>query len=289
MSIQKWSPDARSGGGGQGAGGRPRPIVTFLTDFGERDAFVGSMKGMVLARCRDACLVDLTHAVPPFDILGGSLLLRSAAPSFPPGAIHVAVVDPGVGSARRPLVVRADDHLFVAPDNGLLSHVLEAATAWQAWTITEPSLLPPAISRTFHGRDVFGPVAGLLGSGLAPERVGPPATDLRCLPLPRPLAGPGGLQGEVVWIDGFGNCITNISLRELAPLEAGGPRRLRVLAGGRPVPGPVDCYADAPPRGSGCLIGSGGCLELFVREGSFAAEWGIGRGAMVEVAPQPAR
>jgi S-adenosylmethionine hydrolase len=188
-----------------------RSIITLLTDFGHQDPFVGIMKGVILGLCPNASLVDLTHETAAYDILGGSFLLQSAVPYFPPGTIHVAMVDPGVGGPRRPILAEIDDQLFVAPDNGLLSYPMAHGTVRAVRAIVAQEYLLQPVSTTFHGRDVFAPVAGHLACGVPPERFGPEVGDAVRLPSPRPRLGEGGtLTGQVIRIDRFGNCITNI-------------------------------------------------------------------------------
>jgi S-adenosylmethionine hydrolase len=143
-----------------------RPIITLLTDFGNQDPYVGIMKGVILGLCPDAALVDLCHETSAHDVLGGSFLLQSASPFFPAGTIHVAVVDPGVGGARRPILAHIDDQFFVAPDNGLLSYSMSHGALRTVRAITAREYLLPEVSATFHGRDVFAPVAGHLACGV---------------------------------------------------------------------------------------------------------------------------
>ena len=193
-------------------GTRDRPVVTLLTDFGHQDPFVGIMKGVILRLCPTAALVDLCHETAAYDILGASFLLQSAVCFFPPGTIHVAVVDPGVGGPRRPIVAQIGGQVFVAPDNGVLSYPMASGGVRTIRAITAREYLLPEVSATFHGRDVFAPVAGHLACGVPLERFGPEVADPVGLPIPRPRRDPSGqIAGEVIWIDHFGNCITNIT------------------------------------------------------------------------------
>ena len=229
----------------------PRSIITLLTDFGHQDPFVGIMKGVILGLCPNASLVDLTHETAAYDILGGSFLLQSAVPYFPPGTIHVAVVDPGVGGPRRPILAQIDDQLFVAPDNGLLSYPMAHGTVRAVRAITAREYLLQPVSATFHGRDVFAPVAGHLARGVPPERFGPEIADAVRLPIPRPRLGEGGtLTGQVIRIDRFGNCITNIGRQDLEAFAAGAAESVRVLLDGRPVGGLVQFFARGRSRRS---------------------------------------
>jgi S-adenosylmethionine hydrolase len=265
-----------------------RPLVTLLTDFGRVDPFVGIMKGVILSRCPDAALVDLSHDVPAYDILGASFLLHTAVGVFPPGTVHLAVVDPGVGTDRRPIVARIGDHLFVAPDNGLLSYPLESGPLQALHVIANPAYLRCPVSRTFHGRDVFAPAAGHLAAGLAPATLGPALQDpLRLpIPVPRPDAS-GGFQGQVIWIDHFGNCITNLTAAELdAVSRPDGAAHVRL--DGRTL-SVVRTYEEAGPEGEGALLGSAGRVELFSRRGSLARRRGVTPGMPVVLRPAAAR
>lgn len=263
-----------------------RPLVTLLTDFGQVDPFVGIMKGVILSRCPEATLVDLSHEVPPYDILGASFLLHSAVRAFPPGTIHVAVVDPGVGGPRRPIVARIDGHTFVAPDNGLLSYSLAAGRLESLRVITNEAYLLTPVSATFHGRDVFAPVAGHLAAGLPLTELGPEARDPVRVPIPTPRPDrAGGIAGQVIWIDRFGNCITNLTPAELAAVAPSG-EPAHVLLDGRRIP-VVRTYDEAPPDGDGALLGSSGCMELFSRRGNLARRRGVTPGRAVVL--QPAR
>ncbi len=261
-----------------------RPIITLLTDFGHQDPFVGIMKGVMLSLCPAAALVDLCHETAAYDVLGGSFLLHSAVRFFPAGTIHVAVVDPGVGGPRRPILAQIDDHLFVAPDNGLLSYPMSHGTARSVRAITAGEYLLEQVSATFHGRDVFAPVAGHLARGVPPARFGPEVTDAVRLTIPRPSLDPVGvLTGQVVWIDRFGNCITNIRREDVEAFAAGVSGTLRVLLDGRPLGGIVQFFGEAGPGGRGAIIGSTGHLELFSRQGNLARQWGIAPGGAVRL------
>lgn len=282
---------------------KPSGVVTFLTDFGTRDPFVGVMKGVVLARFPDAKLIDLTHDIDPQDIAAGAFWLGQAYRWFPPGTVHVAVVDPGVGSARLPIAIAAGGHVFIGPDNGLFEVVLRktapaappAAPSPPICRAIDVAALGLSVpSRTFHGRDVFAPAAASLASGQRPfESLGPSATPLatNLVPRPRRRAAPAGagngaiaIDGEVVVIDRFGNLITNI---ELEPGEAdpgSGPAGARV--GETFVPF-VATYADVPPGACAALINSSGHLEIARRNGSAASTLGAGRGTPVATEAVP--
>lgn len=242
------------------------------------------MKGVILSLCPTAALVDLCHGTAAYDILGGSFLLQSAVRFFPGGTIHVAVVDPGVGGPRRPILTQIGDQLFVAPDNGLLSYPMASGTLRAVRVITAREYMLPKLSATFHGRDIFAPVAGHLARGVPPERFGPEIADPVRLPIPRPRRDPSGrLVGEVVWIDHFGNCITSITGEDLQAFAAGQTRRLRVVLDGREVGAVVPIFGDVGLGAGGAVLGSTGHLELFANQGNLAEKWRVGPGASVIV------
>jgi len=256
-------------------GSGPAPIVTFLSDFGAGSGYPAQMKGAVLARLPQAQLVDLSHDVPAFDLLAGALLLEACVPRFPPRAVHCAVVDPGVGTARRPLcLVDSEGRRLVGPDNGLFTPFLGPGA--RAWLLSDRLLAPPPESATFHGRDLFAPVAAWLADGGAPERLGPEVEDPVRLPWPEPAYQGAVLRGEVLAGDPFGNLLTSIRGRHLPS----GP--LLVEAGGQHVR-MVRTYGDAEPGELVALLGSSGRLELSVRQGSAAARLGAARGLPVAV------
>lgn len=257
-----------------------RPIITLTTDFGARDPFVGVMKGVILGIARDARLVDLTHEVAPHDVLEGALALEAAVGYFPPGTVHLAVVDPGVGSARRPLAIRARDQYFVGPDNGLFSFLL-AGQGWSAVALTAAVYRLPRVSRTFQGRDVFAPAAAHLALGAPLERFGPPVTDPVLVPWPSAHRQGDAIVGEIVHADRFGNLLTSV---RAADLEALGPvEALVVEVEGQEVGGIVGRFADLPPGGAGALVGSSDRLEISVREGSAVARTGGRLGSRISV------
>ena len=252
---------------------RPSGIVSLLTDYGSRDPYVGIVRGMVLRHHPKAVLVDLGHEVPAQDIAAGAFWLLAAVGRFPAGTVHVAVVDPGVGTARRCLAVAAHEAYWLGPDNGLLSHVLEGDPAAEVRELDLEHLSLKPSSRTFHGRDVFAPVAGWLGSG----RFGFTALGPRA---PAPVRLPALAAGapRVVHVDGFGNLITNVAAAALVGVThvriAG--RDLRLLG----------TYAEAPPGSLLGLVGSYGLLEIAENGGNAARTLGQGRGAAVELLPR---
>ena len=252
------------------------PIVTLLTDFGLRDTYVGQMKGAILAVAPAARLVDLTHGVPSQDVFAGAFLLWTAVEVFPPGTVHVAVVDPGVGSPRRGLAVRSGrGDVLVGPDNGLLAPAVDRLGGPQAIVELRGSafLRTRSPSTTFHGRDIFGPVAGHLANGESLDRLGPPAE----LSRPFELTLAHGLTGHVIHVDGFGNLVTDVPAANL-------PERFQVRLGQRVVDA-QPAYAAAQPGELVALIGSAGLLEIAARDASAAAITGAVRGSRVIVEP----
>ena len=241
-------------------------IVTLTTDFGLRDAYVAEMKGVMLGIAHTARqslqIVDITHDIERHDITEGALALEAAAPFFPSGTVHLAVVDPGVGTARRGMALMAGDQVFVGPDNGLFTPFLEGNN-WRAFDLEAPDYRLRVVSRTFHGRDVFAPAAAHLAVGVDAGRLGPPIADPVRLAWPEVREVTGSVAGAVVHTDRFGNLITSIHARSVGPLD----RRLTVRVGGREVP-LVGTYGDLQPGRPGALVGSGGRLEIAVREGS---------------------
>jgi S-adenosylmethionine hydrolase len=254
----------------------PRPVVTFLSDFGEGSGYPAQMKGEVLRRLPDATLVDLSHGVAPFDVLGGALLLEACVPRFPGTAVHLAVVDPGVGTPRRPIcVVDPEGRRLVGPDNGLFTPFLGASPA--VFLLSDPGIVPRDPSPTFHGRDLFAPVAAWLADGGSPERLGPPVGDPVRLGWPVPLRTADQVEGQCLAVDRFGNLTTSIRRADLA-----GSAATAVTLGGRPAR-LVATFGEGSPGELLALWGSGGRLEIAVREGSAARATGLGRGAPVRV------
>jgi S-adenosylmethionine hydrolase len=257
------------------------PIITLTTDFGLRDPFVGTMKGVILGICPEASLVDLTHEVAPHDVLEAALALESAWRFFPPGSIHLAVVDPGVGSVRRALALEAGDHLFVGPDNGLFSFALRAP-GWSAVSVEAPAYRLPVVSHTFHGRDVFAPAAGHLASGVRLRDLGPILGDPVRLALPLARREGDEIVGEVIGSDRFGNLVTSITAEAIDQLGRGGAM-FTVEVAGSDLGAPRTSYSAGSTSAPAAIMGSGGRLEVFVRNASARATLGVGVGAPVRV------
>ena len=261
----------------------PASIITLTTDFGTRDPWVGIMKGVILGICPGAELVDLSHDIAPQDVLEGALCLEAAVRFFPAGTVHLAVVDPGVGSSRRGLAIQAGGQSFIGPDNGLLSLAVDQADGpVEAVELTSPAYRRAPLSRTFHGRDLFAPAAAHLAAGVPLGRFGSSVNDPVTLFLPAARRVEGCVLGEVIGVDRFGNLVTSVTEADLAGFE-GEPGALVVEIAGVAVGAPMAAYADAPPGFPGAIVGSTGRLEVFVREGSARSLLGCGRGAPVLV------
>jgi S-adenosylmethionine hydrolase len=257
-----------------------KPVIALLTDFGTRDHYAGTMKGVALGICPDATLVDISHEVPPHDVVAGALELAAAYRYFPAGTIFLVVVDPGVGSTRRGIAAESGDHKFVAPDNGVLTAVFDEHPPKRVVELSERRYARPTVSRTFEGRDRFAPAAGWLAKGVDLAALGRPAGDIQRLDLPRPSVDADRIEGRVLRIDRFGNLITNIDRKTFDQL-AKGP--LEIAIGGHVVSKVVSTYADAAPGELCAVFGSTDHLEIAANGSSAARELGLDRGAPVHV------
>ena len=251
------------------------PLLTLLTDFGTADYYVAAVKGTILKLAPGTELVDISHRVPPGDVETAAFLLAAAAPAFPEGTVHLAVVDPGVGSGRRILTARTAAAWFVAPDNGLLTPVLEGAGSLRS--VEKHDLFLPGPGQTFHGRDRFAPVAAWLLRGGPEAELGPEIGDPQRLPSPPPRRSPGRISGRVIHVDRYGNLVTDIPASWLPP----GPCRAEV--GGRATSRRASHYAEIPADEAALLPGSLGTVELSLNGDDLARRWGAGRGAAVEI------
>jgi len=241
-------------------------LITLLTDFGLTDSYVAEVKGVLLSRAAGAILVDVTHQVAPGDLRGGQYLLARSWQRFPAGTVHLAIVDPGVGTTRRALAATAGGHWFVAPDNGLLSFLPKPRFV---------SLVIPAdAAPTFHGRDVFAPAAAALASGKRLEDLGAPLTDPYISPLPSPTHDGTAVMGEVLYVDRFGTLISNIPGPDVEP-------GVRIRVAGTDVGALRRTFGDVERGTLVAFVGSGGTVEVAVRDGSAARLLGVGVGAEV--------
>lgn len=259
-----------------------RPIITLLTDFGLRDPYVGVMKGVILNITPEAAIVDLTHSIPAQDIRQAAFLLSTAIGYFPAGTVHAIVVDPGVGSERRPIAVKSNHAYYVAPDNGVLSLALARQPAEDIVHLTNSTYWLPRVSTTFHGRDIFAPVAAHIARGIPLNDLGTPIHEIVRLPASPPARCPdGSISGEVQHIDRFGNCITNIPA-ELLPEDI----QPTVEVAGQSIQDISSTYTAVAPGQALNLIGSSGFLEIAVRNGSAAEQLDIDISDSVLVQPQ---
>ena len=258
-----------------------RPVIALLTDFGMRDHYAGTMKGVVLGICPDATLVDITHDIPPHDVVTGALELAAAYKYFPAGTIFLVVVDPGVGSARRGMAADAGGYRFVAPDNGVLTLALTDPAPTRVVELTERRYARPTVSRTFEGRDRFAPAAAWLAKGIELTGLGRTLTSWQLLSIPEPAVSENQIVAEVLRVDRFGNLVTNVERRAFERFAGGGP--LEVTAGPHLVGKVVGTYSEAEPGSVCALFGSTEHLEVAVNGASAAETLQLGRGARVVI------
>ena len=258
----------------------PNAIITLTTDYGLNDHLVGTLKGVILKINPEATIVDITHGVAPFDLLDGALAIGSAYGYFPARTIHVVVIDPGVGTERRPLLVSADNQYFVAPDNGVLSLIYERdANAVVRHATAEHYYLQP-VSKTFHGRDVFAPIAAWLTKGWQTASMGEEITDYKKLAMPKPKASDGVVKGIVMRVDAFGNLITNFRVEDL-PESALTNGEVKLQVGTQAVSRMVPTFANGNAGEPVAYVGSSGYIEIGVNKGNASRTMSIGRGTAV--------
>jgi S-adenosylmethionine hydrolase len=258
-------------------------LLTLTTDFGRKDAYVASLKGVILALAPpDVRLLDVSHDVGPQDIMEGAFVVRSALPYFPRDSVHLVVVDPGVGTSRRPVAAMKDGHYFVAPDNGILSLIFDRAEPEQLvvldkrefWRVPDPSA-------TFHARDIFAPVAAHIAAGRSLEEVGSSTEPLQPMHWALPINDEQGVQGWVVYIDHFGNCVTNITRKMYE--ERCGRRSVKCYVGNAIIQGMNRAYRDVASGDPVLLFGSDNCLEVAVNTGSASALLNVNKGDPVNL------
>jgi len=260
------------------------PIVTLTSDFGLNDHFVGTMKGVILNIAPEAKIIDICHSVQPFDILDGALTIAQAYSYFPAGTIHVVVVDPGVGSARRPLMVSTEKHCLVAPDNGVLSLILDREERVKVRHITMQHYFLQPVSNTFHGRDVFAPVAGYLAKGVDGEKLGDEISDYVRFSAPRPKAsGEKTMRGVILKVDRFGNLVTNFTLEDVPALFQTPPLPFKIVIGNREITELHGTYSEALPNELFGILGSMGYVEIAASRASAAQLLGVGKGTEVHI------
>lgn len=259
-----------------------RSLIAFLSDFGTRDHYAGVMKGVTLSINPEATIVDISHDMPPHDVPFAAFELAATYRYFPPGTIFLVVIDPGVGSPRRGLAVEAGDWRFVAPDNGVLTAVLQDLPMRKVVELTERRYARPTVSRTFEGRDRFAPAAAWLSKGVHLTALGRPVTDYVLLDLPRPQLDEAAIHGVVIRIDRFGNVVTNLDRKSCERL-AEGSGALRLTVGGRPIARIVSTYADIAADEIAALFGSTDQLECAAHAASAAERLGVSVGDPVDL------
>ena len=249
-------------------------VIALLTDFGTRDYYVAAMKGVILSIAPSAVIVDITHEIPPQDVRDAAYTLRACYRDFPAGTIFVAVVDPGVGSERRALVVESEGYFFVGPDNGVLGFIFDDDA--RAFELANDRYFRRPVSNTFHGRDIFAPVAAYLSLGIMAQEFGAPVSDPVRLAEGRPSVVEGGLEGEVIHIDRFGNLVTNVTSHDL-------PASYSVGINGMVIEKRCRFYAEANRGELFSIVGSAGFMEISIRDGSAAKELDVEAGNSIVV------
>jgi S-adenosylmethionine hydrolase len=260
----------------------PGPIITLTTDYGTADHLVGTVKGVILKIQPEAQIVDINHNVVAYDVLDGALAIGSAYSYFPAKTVHIVVVDPGVGTPRRPILVSAGNQYFIAPDNGVLSLIYEREDPFVVRHINAEHYFLRPISPTFHGRDVFAPVAAWLSKNWQTEAFGEVIDEFTRFALPRPKTEAKELRGAVLRVDNFGNLMSNILPSDL-PESMRQPGAIKMSVAGKPVGKLVETFADGPQSEPVALVGSAGFIEIAINRKSAAKALGAGRGAEVVI------
>lgn len=257
------------------------PIVTLTTDFGISSPYVAQMKGVLLSLCPNVRLIDITHGIHPQNVAEGAVVLADVAPLFPAGSLHVAVIDPGVGTKRKLLYAEAGGQKYLLPDNGLLTLVARQNPPSVLIALENRAYWQPKVCSTFHGRDILAPCAAHLCRGLSPTDLGPQVTDFVHLPWPDAATGRGRIAGHIIYVDSLGNLITNITNEQLAPMGALAESEVSLL--GKTIIGIGNAYADSPPGTLIALCDSHGRLEIAMVNGNAARELAALPGTAVEV------
>jgi hypothetical protein len=261
-----------------------RPIITLTTDFGTNDHFVGVMKGVILDIVPEAAIVDICHSVQPFDVLDGALTISQAYSYFPNRTVHIVVVDPGVGTARRPILASSDKYHFIAPDNGVLSLVYARESRLHVRHITSDHYFLQPLSNTFHARDIFAPVAAYLAKEVDALKFGDEIEEYTRFSAPKPKAVDANrLRGVVLKVDRFGNLITNITPQDAPMLFASGAKPFKILVGKSEITEISSAYAEGGPNQVIALMGSMGFLEIAANRAPAAQLTGAGKGAEVSI------
>ena len=263
------------------------PVITLTTDFGIVDEYIAVMKGVILGIYPEAVIVDITHHIPPQDLVQAAYTIRNAYAYFPRGTVHIIVVDPGVGSGRSILALEKDNHFFIAPDNGILSLLLEKTGADSMMHVTNDQYYLPSVSRTFHGRDIFAPVGAHLAKGVSLKRLGKPATQDQIvrLNIPTPEISSGEISGHIISIDHFGNLISNIDEERLRQFggEVDFEKRISIRIKGKKITGLSKSYENNKAGKGLAVIGSRGLLEIAVSRGSARQVFKAGKGDEIRI------
>lgn len=257
-------------------------LITLTTDFTQRDGYVGVMKGVIAGIAPEAVVIDLSHEVPPQDVFAGALLLGRSVPYFPAGTVHVGVVDPGVGTARRGIIARLGEQYFIGPDNGLITFLVQNCQAKGEGIIIHalenPDYKLPQVSRTFHGRDVFAPAAAHLVNGVPLESFGAAVKDPILLDIPKPVKNEDGIQGEIIHVDAFGNLASNIRAEHLADLE-----NIHIILKNKKIEGISETFGKGSQGELVAVMDSFGYLSICVVNGSAAQRTGAGLGEKLQI------
>ena len=260
------------------------PIITLTTDFGGNDHFVGAMKGVILDIVPEAQIIDICHSVQPFDVLDGALTISQAYSYFPTRTVHVVVIDPGVGTARRPILASSDKYHFVAPDNGVLSMVYAREERMHVRHITSQHYFLQPVSNTFHARDIFSPVAAFLAKEVDSLKFGDEVEDYVRFSAPKPKAvDENRLRGVVLKVDRFGNLITNVTPQDAPKLFEGAAQAFKIVVGSREITEIHNAYAEGAPGEVIGILGSMGFLEIAANRGAAAQLTGAGKGSDVTI------
>jgi hypothetical protein len=261
-----------------------RPIITLITDFGTEDHYVGTMKGVILNINPQVQIVDICHQVSPYDIFEAAYALVQSYRYFPRGTIHLVVVDPGVGTARRPILVRTGQYRFVAPDNGVLSLLFTREESAEVWNVTADHYFLNPVSNTFHGRDIFAPIAAWLSRGVEVEKFGDPITDYTQFSSPKPKRVSENLvKGMTLKVDSFGNLITNITPEDVPELFSENPPPFKIIVNGQEITRLNLAYSMGRPSELFAIVGSSGFIEICANRGSAAKILSANRGMEVGV------
>jgi len=258
-------------------------LITLTTDFGVQDHYVGVMKAVMLSTAPGVTMIDISHEIPPQDIMAGAWVVKNSALLFPPRSVHLVVVDPGVGTPRKPIAIQIEDQFFVGPDNGIFSLIADQHEH-HAVELTDPQFWRPAPSNTFHGRDIFAPVAAHLANGTDINKLGEPLKGLETYRWAVPISDKDGVQGWIIHIDHFGNLVTNIPTEMI--YEAGRDAQIKIYVGNTILDKIVDTFGEVTEGEPAAYIGSAGMLEIAINKGNAHKMLGVEKGAQISIVIQ---